>query len=204
MRAIHAASVAVLGTVAMVLIPPLPALARPTAAPPALTGRAEERFQGLVTPAVIPAGGRVTLTALGCAGDTTVASPLFGRVTLQKHSGSGTASVSPAARPDGAQRVTFVCADGRVRTRELTVASGGDRGGESGSGGSGAGYDGPARHGVRAGLGGTLGAFDLQQIGVGVALLAGALALAYRRARRHPGGQQTPAESGEQAGRTPG
>ncbi|MFJ2302198.1 hypothetical protein [Streptomyces sp. NPDC087787] len=45
------------------------------------------------------------------------------------------------------------------------------------------------RHGVRAGVGGTVGGFDLKQIGMGTALVGGSLGTAYCLSRRRTGGE---------------
>ncbi|WP_406432726.1 hypothetical protein OHB00_08080 [Streptomyces sp. NBC_00631] len=45
----------------------------------------------------------------------------------------------------------------------------------------------PPGHGVQAGEGGSLGGFDLQEIGLGAALVVGSVGTAYRRSRRHAG-----------------
>lgn len=173
MRAIRrAAPVALLGAVALALTaprPPAAAAAHPGGLPPR---HGDATFHAHLSPTVIAPGGRVMLIVSGCRGDTTVSSGVFAPVTVPPRSGTHTAVVDRDARPGAEYQVRFACADGAVRTIDLTVRDG-HRGGP------------PPRHGVQAGLGGSLGSFDLQQIAVGVLLLTGALGLAYRRSRRH-------------------
>ncbi|WP_107436350.1 hypothetical protein [Streptomyces hyaluromycini] len=45
----------------------------------------------------------------------------------------------------------------------------------------------PPGRGVQAGEGGSIGGFDLQEIGLGAALVVGSVGTAYRRSRRHSG-----------------
>ncbi|MBW8795569.1 MAG: hypothetical protein JF597_18825 [Streptomyces sp.] len=45
----------------------------------------------------------------------------------------------------------------------------------------------PPGRGVQAGEGGTIGGFDLKEIGLGAALVVGSVGSAYRRSRRHAG-----------------
>ncbi|GHH71493.1 hypothetical protein GCM10018793_06740 [Streptomyces sulfonofaciens] len=197
MCAIRAASAALLCAAVLVLAPPAPpALAAPRsgAVPPTVADREDGRFLPGLNPPLVAAGGVVTLSARGCPGDTTVSSDAFGVVTLHAHSGPGTATVHRGARAGTGYRVVFACADGTALSRELTVA-GGHGGGEGGA----------VRHAARTGATGALGGFDLQEIGVGAALLGAALVLAYRRARRHgAAARETTAERGGHAGRPAG
>ncbi|GHF78842.1 hypothetical protein [Streptomyces thermodiastaticus] len=58
---------------------------------------------------------------------------------------------------------------------------------EGGRGGHGSGRPEHYRHGVHAGGGGTVAGFDLKEVGMGSALIAGSLGAAYCLARRRPG-----------------
>lgn len=180
MRAIRrAAPVALFGALALALTtprPPAAAATHPGGAPP----RHWDAFHAHVSPTVIAPGGRVMLIVSGCRGDTTVTSGVFAPVTVHPHSGTRTAVVDWDARPGAEYQVRFSCAEGAMRTVDLTIL-GGQHGGSPPH------HDGPPpHHGVQAGLGGSLGSFDLQQIAVGALLLTGAFGLAYRRSRRHP------------------
>ncbi|WP_281153993.1 hypothetical protein [Streptomyces sp. HYC2] len=62
----------------------------------------------------------------------------------------------------------------------------GGRGGGGGGGGSE-----HFKHGVRAGVGGTVAGFDLKQIGLGTALIGGSIGTAYRLSRRRTGEEGT-------------
>lgn len=168
MHAIRVASAAFLGVSALTLTAP--------AASAAPAGH-DDRFEVAVSPTTIAAGGQVTLTASGCDGDTKVSSGIFDTVKIRKHSGSATATVDWDAKQGAMYSVTFACEDGPTRTVDLTVAGGRpDPVGPP-----------PVHHGVQAGTGGSAGGFDLQEIGLGGALIAGALGVAYRRSRRRPG-----------------
>ncbi|MEU7057301.1 hypothetical protein [Streptomyces sp. NPDC046197] len=63
----------------------------------------------------------------------------------------------------------------------------GGRGGEDRSGGDDGGKPEHFQHGVRAGEGGTIAGFDLKEIGMGTALIAGSVGAAYYLSRRRTG-----------------
>ncbi|MZD08566.1 hypothetical protein GTW43_26310 [Streptomyces sp. SID5785] len=168
MHAIRTASAAALALTALSL-----------AAGPAAAGDDDEPFRVGVTPTTIAAGGQVTLTAHGCDRRTTVTSGIFDTVRIGGGGGSVNTSVDWDAKPDAVYPVTFTCKDGPQRTVHLTIAGGRPvdptpepihRG-----------------HGVRAGVGGSLGGLDLKSIGLGGALIAGSLGTAYYLARRRTG-----------------
>ncbi|MEU0596878.1 hypothetical protein ABZ484_01220 [Streptomyces sp. NPDC006393] len=58
---------------------------------------------------------------------------------------------------------------------------------DEGRGGGGGGRPEHFRHGVRAGEGGTIAGFDLKEIGMGTALIAGSVGAAYYLSRRRTG-----------------
>ncbi|MFB7595360.1 hypothetical protein [Streptomyces sp. NPDC056160] len=62
---------------------------------------------------------------------------------------------------------------------------GGDE--EGGRGGRGGGKPEHFQHGVRAGEGGTIAGFDLKEVGMGTALIAGSVGAAYYLSRRRTG-----------------
>ncbi|WP_338702771.1 hypothetical protein V2W30_35890 [Streptomyces sp. Q6] len=164
MKAIRAASAAALSLTALTLTAP--------------TAVAEsDPFQVSIAPTTIAAGGQVTLYASGCSGDTTVSAGIFDSVKIRKDSGSATRTVDWDAKQGAMYSVTFSCSGGSSRTVDLTVAGG--RPVEP--------TPPPVHHGVRAGVGGSLGGFDMQEIGLGAALITGALGTAYYFSRRRSG-----------------
>ncbi|WP_327726691.1 hypothetical protein OG250_04045 [Streptomyces sp. NBC_00487] len=170
MRAIRVASAALLGVTALSLT-----------APAAHAARAGDitSFGFSVMPSTVAPGGQVTLRVDGCHRRTTVSSGVFDTVTLPRGQSSATATVDRDARPGTVYEVTFQCGDESGRT-DLTIAH-------------------PTHHpthyptrGSHAGAGGTLAGFDLQEIGLGAALVAGSLCAAWRWSRRRPeDGSQT-------------
>ncbi|NEB77949.1 hypothetical protein G3I40_22415 [Streptomyces sp. SID14478] len=164
MHAIRATSAAVLSLTALTLT-------APTA-----VARESDPFRVSISPTTIAAGGQVTLNASGCSRQTRVSAGIFDTVTIGSGSGSRTATVDWDARQGAVYTVTFTC--GRsTRTVDLTIAGG--RPVEP--------TPPPVHHGVRAGVGGSIGGFDLQEIGIGLALITGALGTAYHLARRRTG-----------------
>ncbi|WP_327351744.1 hypothetical protein [Streptomyces sp. NBC_01304] len=126
-----------------------------------------------VTPSTIAAGGQVTLKVDGCDSSATASSGIFDTVTIPKGQAS-TATVDWDAKPGAMYTVTFDC-KGEKGTTDLTIATGGSSHTTP-----------PVHHGVRAGFGGSLGDLDLGELGLGAALIAGALGSAYYWARRRP------------------
>ncbi|MGW8066130.1 hypothetical protein ACVV2G_28605 [Streptomyces ziwulingensis] len=170
MRAIPAASVALLGTAALSACVPAGA---------AVGGGSTFGFT--VHPATVAPGGEVTLGvgrgAGGCHGRVTVESPVFDTVIVPRHESSATARVDRDAGRGTVHQVTFTCG-GRTGTVNLTIA-----GGHSHH------PSGEPRHpkGVHAGEGGSAAGFDAKEIGLGLALVAGAVGAAYHLARRRSG-----------------
>ncbi|MFB8774693.1 hypothetical protein [Streptomyces broussonetiae] len=153
-----------------------------------------------VMPSTIAAGGQVSLrvdrTGGGCRGTATVTSGVFDTVAIRPGQSSATAVVDRDARAGATYRVTFTC-DGASGSTDLTIA---------------AAHPGhhpthqPTRQpehrpehradhrstpehvvpqkGVHAGEGGTLGGFDLKDIGLGLALVTGSVGAAYHLSRR--------------------
>ncbi|MEU9642863.1 hypothetical protein [Streptomyces sp. NPDC048188] len=167
MRAIPVASVALLGAAALSACVPAGAVGSNT-------------FGFTVSPATVAPGGEVTLgvgrTAAGCHGRVTVTSPVFDTVTIPRHESSATARVDRDARRGAVYRVTFACRD-KTGTADLTIAGGSHRPSDE-----------PWHSkGVHAGGGGSVAGFDLKQIGLGAALVAGAVGTAYHLMRRRSG-----------------
>ncbi|WP_405608548.1 hypothetical protein OG292_03620 [Streptomyces sp. NBC_01511] len=114
MRAIRAASAALLGAVALALT--TPAVAMATAAAPVTP------FGFAVTPSVIAAGGQVTLTVTGCSSTATAESGVFDDTPIPS-GGSARASIFWDAKPGAMYEVTFTC-NGEKGTTDLTIAGG--------------------------------------------------------------------------------
>ncbi|MEV5610730.1 hypothetical protein [Streptomyces sp. NPDC052225] len=167
MKAIRAACAAALSLTALTL-----------AAPPALA-ESDSGGSVRVSPTTIAAGGQVTVYGSGCSKDITVSSGIFDTVTIGSGSGRGsqTAIVDWDAKQGAMYSVTFSCSGSWTRTADLTIAGGRPVDPTPP----------PVHHGVRAGVGGSLGGFDLQEIGLGAALITGALGTAYYFSRRRTG-----------------
>lgn len=134
-----------------------------------------------VQPQSIAAGGRLRLTAESCDSVARVSSEVFDTVTIPKGQSSATALIDGDARAGSVHQVTFQCGNESGHT-ELTIAPGR----------SGTGYSDPAQvqvpasvRGVKAGVGGSSGGgFDLKEIGLGTALIAGCVGTAWSMTRR--------------------
>ncbi|MGW0777984.1 hypothetical protein ACWD01_31055 [Streptomyces sp. NPDC002835] len=151
MRAIRAASAALLGAAALAV----------TAAPTAMAVN-NTPYDFNVTPSTVAAGGRVTLTAGGCPSSTTVTSAVFDTVSVPRN-GAATAVVDWDAKPGAVYTVQFNCV-GRIGTLNLTI---------SGTTAS------PTRTttppaGVRGGIGGSFEGMNAAEIAAGGALVAAA------------------------------
>nr|WP_237302772.1 hypothetical protein [Streptomyces sp. S063] len=111
MRAIRVAPLALLGAGALTLIAPSAAFAAPDGA--------SSTFNPTITPSVIAPGGRVTLGAGGCTGETTVSSGIFDTTTIPSGSTTATATVDSDARRGAVYAVTFTCGStGTSRNRQ--------------------------------------------------------------------------------------
>ncbi|MEU1182401.1 hypothetical protein ABZ464_33125 [Streptomyces sp. NPDC005820] len=172
MRAIRVASAALLGMTALTLTA--------SAAVASDDGHYVMSEGYRVLPSTVAAGGQVTLLVdrevSGCKGSVTVTSGVFDAVTVPRGSTSAVALVDRDARPGALYRVTFTCG-GLSAVKELTIAAG--------HGPVPTPY--PLPHGVQAGEGGTVAGFDLKEIGLGAALIAGSVGTAYHLARRRKG-----------------
>ncbi|POX53120.1 hypothetical protein C3489_16425 [Streptomyces sp. Ru71] len=170
MRAIRVASAALLGLGALALTAPA-AVAKSDAA--GITP-----FGFAVVPSTVAAGGQVALQVDrdhgGCRGSVTVSSGVFDTVTIAPRRSSATATVDWDARPGAVYQVTFTC-DGVSGSTGLTISGGRPTPEPLGP---------TVPRGVHAGEGGSAGGFDAGEIGLGVALIAGAAGTAYFFARR--------------------
>ncbi|MFE7649429.1 hypothetical protein [Streptomyces phaeoluteigriseus] len=172
MRAIRVASAALLGACALTVSTP-PAVA---------TERDVTPFGFGVLPSTIAAGGRVTLqidrSNGGCEGAVTVTSGIFDSVRIAAYRSSATTTVDHDVRVGAVYQVTFTC-DGVSASAGLAVA------------GLRPASPTPAPHpvprGVRAGAGGNVAGFDIKEIGLGTALIAGSVGTAYHFSRRRSG-----------------
>ncbi|MES5817818.1 hypothetical protein [Streptomyces sp. RG80] len=172
MRAIRVAAAALLGVGALAL-----------AAPAAVAqGDNITPFGFSVLPSTIAAGGQVTLQLDrdhgGCTGSATVSSGVFDTITIPGNRSSATAVVDWDAKPGAVYKVTFAC-DGVSGSTNLTIASGRTTPTQPTP------Y--PYNRGVHAGEGGTVAGFDLGEIGLGAALIAGSVGAAYHFSRRRSG-----------------
>ncbi|WP_327233133.1 hypothetical protein OG349_03310 [Streptomyces sp. NBC_01317] len=167
MRAIRAASAALLGATALALTAP--------------TAVAAQRGAGLgftVTPSTVAAGGRLTLAAPGCRSSGTASSAVFDTVTVPA-GGTAAATVDWDAKRGATYRTTFTCRSGGTAAASFTVAGGAT----------------PTRTptvrptrtpapvttatsvapgGVRGGLGGSVGGMNTAEILAGTALVVAA------------------------------
>jgi hypothetical protein len=135
-----------------------------------------------VQPQSIAAGGRLRLTAESCDSVARVSSEVFDTVTIPKGQSSATALIDADARAGSVYQVTFQCGNESGHT-ELTIAPGH----------AGTNYSDPTQvqvpasvqRGVKAGVGGSSGGgFDLKEIGLGTALIAGCVGTAWSMTRR--------------------
>ncbi|MYS88998.1 MULTISPECIES: hypothetical protein [Streptomyces] len=154
-----------------------------TSCVPAADAAVRTDFDFGVQPSTVGADAQVTLWVernAACEGEAEVSSPVFDAVAIPPEKSSAPARVDADARPGAVYDVEFFC-DGSSGTAHLTIA--GDQPAHHPA-------HHPTRHhrhpskGVHAGEGGTLGGLDLKEMGLGAALIAGALGTAYHLARR--------------------
>ncbi|MCX4237971.1 hypothetical protein [Streptomyces ortus] len=170
MRAIRVASAALLGMTALTLAMPVAVAEGDGDHEP---DRNITSFGFDVSPSTIAAGGRVSLSVDGCEKEAKVSSGVFDTVSIHKGQSRASATVDWDAKPGAVYEVTFQCGHESGHT-DLTIAGG--RPDDP--------THPPAHRGVKAGVGGTAGGFDLGQIGIGAALIAGSVGAAYHWSRR--------------------
>ncbi|AZS83587.1 hypothetical protein AB0465_05320 [Streptomyces griseoviridis] len=200
MRAIRVATAALFGVGALAL-----------SAPAALANGGDHSapFGFGVQPSTIAAGGQLTLRLDrdrgGCKGPARVSSGVFDTVTIEPGRSSVTTTVDWDARANAEYQVTFMC-DGMNGSTAVTIAGGRgdhDRGdhdrGDHGRDDYGRGDHDRGDHGrddyrdpyynrgVHAGEGGSVAGFDLKELGLGAALIAGSVGAAYHFSRRRSG-----------------
>ncbi|MCX4593911.1 hypothetical protein OG585_05685 [Streptomyces sp. NBC_01340] len=134
-----------------------------------------------VQPQSVAAGGRLRLNAESCDSVTRVSSGVFDTVTIPKGQSSATALIDGDARAGAVYEVTFQCGNESGHT-ELTIASGrSETGGHTGQ----SQLPAPVQRGAKAGVGGSVGGgFDLKEICLGTALIAGCVGTAWSMSRR--------------------
>ncbi|MGQ4431248.1 MULTISPECIES: hypothetical protein [unclassified Streptomyces] len=178
MRAIRVASAALLGISAL-------ALSAPVAVAKGDGNHNITPFGFTVLPSTIAAGGQVTLQLDrdqgGCKGSATVSSGVFDTVRIRPGQSSATAMVDWDARPGAVYQVTFTC-DGVSGSTGLTIASG-----RTNNNIQPLQPDRQIPRGVHAGEGGSIAGFDLKELGIGAALIAGSVGAAYHFSRRRTG-----------------
>ncbi|KPI12121.1 hypothetical protein OK074_8985 [Actinobacteria bacterium OK074] len=175
MRAIRVASAALLGVTALTFT-------APAVADDGGSERGVTSFGFSVLPTTIAAGGQVTLSVKGCDGTVRVSSGVFDTVTIPKGQTTGTAMVDWDAKSGASYDVTFSCGRETARTT-LTIATG-RTGGTTDRPIPEPVGPGSVQHGVRAGVGGSVGGFDAKEIGLGAALIAGSVGAAWHLSRR--------------------
>ncbi|MGW0465565.1 hypothetical protein ACWDX6_09865 [Streptomyces sp. NPDC003027] len=182
MRAIRAASTALLGAAALALAAPLASAADGAPAPAQNAPRAKAPGDFVVSPSLVAPGGRVTLTAPGCRSTATASAGIFDTVTIPPGA-SATAVVDWDAKRGAVYTVSFNCTGGVQDTVTLTI---------SGTTASPTPTTGstvltPPR-GVQGGLGGSMGGVDTVTLAAGAGLVAvAATGLVYVVVRRRSG-----------------
>jgi hypothetical protein len=182
MHAIRVASAALLGVTALTFT-----------APAAVAGDGDGNnnitpFGFSVQPSTIAAGGQVSLLLKrdgGCKGNATVSSGVFDTVTIRQGQSQATALVDWDAKPGALYEVTFTC-DGMSGHTDLTIATGRTNNNVPNPNPNQNQNQVPVQRGVRAGVGGSIAGFDLKEIGLGSALIAGSVGAAWYMSRRRP------------------
>ncbi|MEV7566507.1 hypothetical protein [Streptomyces tanashiensis] len=121
MRAIRAATTALLGAAALALAAPaaLAADGAPATGPRAPRAKAPGDF--VVSPAVVAPGGRLTLSAPGCASTARASAGIFDTVTIAPGA-TASATVDTDAKPGAVYTVLFNCTGGVQDTVALTIS----------------------------------------------------------------------------------
>ncbi|MFE5792578.1 hypothetical protein ACFQ8C_08365 [Streptomyces sp. NPDC056503] len=123
MRAIRAASTALLGAAALALAAPVTVAHAADGAPapnPRVRG-AQAPGDFVVSPSLVRPGGRVTLSAPGCSSTATATAGIFDTVQIAPGS-SVTATVDADAKRGAVYTVAFNCSGGVQDTVDLTIS----------------------------------------------------------------------------------
>ncbi|MEU0233434.1 MULTISPECIES: hypothetical protein [unclassified Streptomyces] len=123
MRAIRAASTALLGVAAFALAAPFAVATEGAPAPQPRARGAKAPGDFVVSPSVVSPGGRVTLSAPGCSSTATAAAGVFDTAVIAPGS-TATATVDLDVRPGSVYTVAFNCTGGVQDTVDLTIAGG--------------------------------------------------------------------------------
>ncbi|MFI6938687.1 hypothetical protein ACIBI4_05410 [Streptomyces sp. NPDC050418] len=135
-------------------------------------------WQVTVSPATVKPGGTVTLTSTGCQEPTVKATAaIFDDVELDEGR-TAQAWIFDDAKPAAEYEITFTC-KGKTKKATLKIADDGGTVRPTHHG-----TQAPIHKGVKAGSGGTFDQSDLIQLGLGAALVAGALGASLYWARR--------------------
>ncbi|GGY41587.1 hypothetical protein [Streptomyces omiyaensis] len=186
MRAIRAASTALLGAAALALAAPVTVAHAADGAPapnPRVRG-AQAPGDFVVSPSLVAPGGRVTLSAPGCSSTATATAGIFDTVQIAPGS-AVTATVDTDAKRGAVYTVAFNCSGGVQDTVDLTISGVSTATPTTGSTVL------LTPRGVQGGLGGSQGGLESGEVAAGTALVlvaAAGSAYALRRrasARRH-------------------
>ncbi|MEU8518668.1 hypothetical protein [Streptomyces sp. NBC_01216] len=187
MRAIRAASLALLGAAALSLTAPVASAADGAAVPGPKAAPAKAPGDFVVSPSLVAPGGRVTLSAPGCASTATASAGIFDTATIPPGS-TATATVDADAKRGAVYTVSFNCTGGVQDTVTLTIT-----GTSTATPTIGSTVLTPPR-GVQGGLGGSVDGIDTATLVIGSGLVVAAatgLMLVVRRrtqpdrSRRH-------------------
>lgn len=158
MRAIRAASAALLGVASLALTAPTATADDAKVSSPVFS----------VIPSTVSPGGRVTLSASGCNTTATASSGIFDTVSISPRS-SATVTVDTGARPGAQYSVQFNCPGQGTGSFNLTISGGRSTPTISTTSAATAAATTPA--GVRGGLGGSIGGLNGGEIAAGTALV---------------------------------
>ncbi|MEU6486054.1 hypothetical protein [Streptomyces sp. NPDC046887] len=179
MRAIGAASAALLGAAAYALTTVPAAAAAPGAKAPG---------DFTVSPTSVQPGGRVVLTAPGCSGTAMASAGVFDTTTIPAGR-SVAATVDWDARRGAVYTVNFTCAGGTPGSAQLTIAQSAGSSTTSSTTMPSASATRSATpapsQGVRGGVGGSIGGWNAGELAAGTALaVAAATGIVYAVRRR--------------------
>ncbi|MFJ3904967.1 hypothetical protein [Streptomyces sp. NPDC090025] len=121
MRAIRAASTALLGAAGLALAAPFAVPAVAVDGAPAPRAKAVGDFT--VSPSTVAPGGRITLSAPGCSSTATASAGIFDTATIAPGS-AVTATVDADAKRGAVYTVSFNCTGGGQGTVDLTISGG--------------------------------------------------------------------------------
>ncbi|MFC9396482.1 hypothetical protein ACFTWS_25435 [Streptomyces sp. NPDC057027] len=191
MRAIRAASTALLGAAALALAAPAALAADGAPATGSRAARAKAPGDFVVSPSVVAPGGRLTLSAPGCASTATASAGIFDTVTIAPGA-SVTATVDADAKRGAVYTVLFNCTGGVQDTVALSIS-----GTSTATPTISATVLTPPRatvlaspRGVQGGLGGSMGPSTTEMAAGGALVLAAASGIAFVVRRRSRAGRR--------------